>query len=463
MKKRIVEQAALPKRTEKERRRLMSARISAAPAGGSATRTHFSSAFSGGEGCKPSRRRHSPEARCQRSVSSAKGSILVLLLFLALPAYGGAWKLEIMGGKALGSAYAGNAVITEDASSVWFNPAAMTYLDETTLTGGSAFIDLSIEHNDLGTTSLLGQPINGPRVTEGGSFFPVPHGYMVVPVSDRLSFGIGFNTPFGLGTDYGETWVGRYQAVNTELLVYNLNPSVAWRVSEQLSIGGGINIQYADGAFGEMIDFGSIGAVSGLPLVPQQHDGKVEITGDDWMVGYNIGAIWEPIATTRLGATFRSGTTAKIEGPADFVVPPEAEALTGGGVFFQDSEAVAELPMPRTSSLSISHALSPRLKVLGDVTWTDWSEFAQLVIEFDDPTQDPVVQVTDWDDALRVSLGGEYEMTDRWIVRFGVADEPTPVRVTLALVHFDAHRAVGERLAARIERHDLCSHGLPSA
>ena len=353
--------------------------------------------------------------------------MIVLGLLLALPAHAGAWKLEIMGGKALGSAYAGNAVITEDASSVWFNPAAMTYLEETTITGGSAFIDLSIEHHDLGTTSLLGQPISGPRVTEGGSFFPVPHGYAVVPIGERLRFGLGFNTPFGLGTDYGETWVGRYQAVNTELLVYNLNPSLAWRVSDTLSIGGGINIQYADGAFGEMIDFGSIGAVSGLPLTPQRHDGKVEITGDDWMVGYNLGVLWQPLATTRIGATYRSGTTAEIEGTADFVVPPEAELLTGGGVFFQDSQAVAGLAMPQTSSLSVAHELTPRLTILGDVTWTDWSEMDRLVIEFDDPTQEPVVQVLDWDDALRVSLGGEYVLSDRWTVRFGVADEPTPV------------------------------------
>ena len=227
---------------------------------------------------------------------------MLLLLLIAGPAYAGAWKLEIMGGKALGSAYAGNAVITEDASSAWFNPAAMTYLDETTITGGSAFIDLSIEHNDLGTTSFLGEPINGPKVTEGGSFFPVPHGYMVVPLGERLRFGVGFNTPYGLGTDYGETWVGRYQAVNTELLVYNLNPSLAWRVSDELSVGAGINIQYADASFGEMIDFGSIGAISGLPLTPQQHDGKVDITGDDWMVGYNLGMIWRPVSTTKVGS-----------------------------------------------------------------------------------------------------------------------------------------------------------------
>jgi long-chain fatty acid transport protein len=269
--------------------------------------------------------------------------------------------------------------------------------------------------------------MSGSRNQQGGALVAVPHLYYVRPIGERLRFGFGFNTPFGLGTDYGEEWVGRYHAVETSFVLYNLNPSLAWKVSDEFSVGAGVNLQYIDAVFSTMIDFGSIGFVSGLPLAPQQHDGKIEIKGDDWALGYNAGVVWQPLESTRLGVSYRSETHADIEGTARFDVPAEAQLLTAGGNVFQKTGARTSLLMPESWSLNVRHSFTPRLAVLGDATWTRWSKHEKLEIEFDNPLQPPVEQTAEWESGWRTSVGAEYMLSDRLTARAGYAVEQTPV------------------------------------
>jgi long-chain fatty acid transport protein len=368
---------------------------------------------------------HSAVLANEVRMSHMKRLLSALTLFAAVSLHAAAWKLEVQGGRALGSAYASG--MPGDASTVWFNPAGMLLLDRTTVTAGAPVIDLSIEYRDSVSTSLLGQPMTGASTQEGGALVVVPHLYYVRPLGERLRFGFGFNTPFGLGTDYGEKWVGRYQAVETRFVLYNLNPSLAWKINDQLSFGGGINLQYIDAVFSTMIDFGSIGFASGLPLQPQQHDGKVEVTGDNWAVGYNAGVVWQPLAPTRLGVAYRSETRADIEGTARFEVPPEAQLLTAGGSMFQPTGARTSLLMPESWSFNVRHELTSRLTLLGDATWTGWSPHERLTVTFDNPMQPPIEQAADWKDTWRMSAGAEYMLTNRLTARAGYAAEQSPV------------------------------------
>ncbi len=217
------------------------------------------------------------------------------------------WKIQLQGVKALGSSYAGRSVLTDDASAVWFNPACMTGLDgNLTLTAGAPLITYQLLFHDAGSRSVLGQPLQGPATQDGGTTAVVPSIYVVKRLNDRVRLGLGFNAPFGLGTDYGESWVGRYQATQTTLRVFNLNPSVATRVGGGLSLAVGLDVQRSSATIANMLDFGSFGAAAGLPLVPQQDDGRVKFDGTDWAVGWNAGALWKPRSGTRVGVAFRS-------------------------------------------------------------------------------------------------------------------------------------------------------------
>jgi len=121
------------------------------------------------------------------------------------------WKVQLQGVKALGLSYAGRSIILDDASTVWFNPAGMTRLNRRwTITSGAPLISYRLDYTDQGSTSVLGQPLNGPSTANGGRTSPVPHLYVVRKINDRVWTGFGFNAPYGLGSDYGETWAGRY-------------------------------------------------------------------------------------------------------------------------------------------------------------------------------------------------------------------------------------------------------------
>jgi long-chain fatty acid transport protein len=340
----------------------------------------------------------------------------------------GGWKLEVMGAKALESSYAGNAASAEDASTVWFNPAGMTELSgKWTVSAAVPVIDLTIDTRDDGSRSILGQPLTGPRTTGAGKVVMVPSFYAVRRVGGALWAGIGFNTPFGLGTNYDERWRGRYQATETTLLVYNLNPSLAWRVDDRLSVGGGVDVQYSRGVFSEMIDFGSFGAASWLGTVPQQDDGKVRIGGTAWAVGFDLGALWKPCPATKIGLAFHSKTVHDISGPAHFRVPADAEPLTGNGALFRNTNADAPLPMPASVSLSADQGISRNWALLADATWTQWSALRRITIDFDNPSQPRIAQAFDWRDVWRWSLGARYRAGEKWTVRAGAAYEQTPV------------------------------------
>ena len=192
-----------------------------------------------------------------RSVVRTCCGIGLALLCLARPADADGWKIQMQGLKAMGSAYAGRSVLVEDASTIWFNPAGMLKLeDKWTITVGAPVITYQLEFRDAGSRSVLGQPLQGEAVQDGGRTAVVPHVYIVRRIGSRWRAGFGFNAPFGLGTDYGETWVGRYHATETTLTVFNMNPSVAVRLNDRVSIGGGFDLQRSTGTLANMIDFG---------------------------------------------------------------------------------------------------------------------------------------------------------------------------------------------------------------
>ncbi len=358
--------------------------------------------------------------RCRVPVSFAA---VLLLGASASPLHADGWKIQLQGAKALGSSYAGRSVLTDDASAVWFNPAAMTALgDGWTITAGAPVITYQLLFRDGGSRGVLGQPLQG-GTENGGTTAIVPHLYVSKGMGDRARFGFGFNAPFGLGTDYGESWAGRYHATETTLSVFNLNPAFAWRVRRGLSVAAGLDVQRSTATIASMIDFGSIGATLGLPLTPQGVDGRIRFTGSDWAVGWNGGVFWESPHGVRAGASYRSHVGHSLRGTVDFTVPAEAMPLAAG---FADGAAAVSLPMPAELATSVSYPLTRTWLLLGDVTWTDWSRFQSLRVRFDDPARPPLEQAANWDDSLRVAIGTSAHVKD-WVVRAGVAYETTPV------------------------------------
>ena len=333
----------------------------------------------------------------------------------------------------LGNAFAGVAAIANDASTVFTNPAGMTYLSGAQFTLAAHYIDPKADFSNKGSTTANGDPLLGPD-SDGGSVVVVPNLYYVRPVAPNLMFGVGVNVPYGLETHYDDDWVGRYHAVQSELITININPSLAWKLGNHWSVGGGVSLQYANATFSSAIDLGSFCTDLGdgddcdalLDLQPQQDDGFGEQSGDSWALGFNVGLIYALNERSRLGLAYRSQISHTLEGEADFTIPGELSSVLTSNVF-TDVDVDASTTLPETVSLSVYHELSPRLAVMADWTWTRWSRFDELRIEYDNPDQPDTVTTQDWLNSNRYSIGVNYVLNRQWLLRGGVAYDETPI------------------------------------
>ena len=327
------------------------------------------------------------------------------------------------GVKGLGTAFAGGAAAAEDASTIFFNPAGLTRLDRSQALAGINFVFPSARFTNEGSTHLSGQPLAGGQGGNAGRTVLIPYAYLSHRFSDRLAAGIGIFSPFGLKTEYDASWVGRYHAVNSELFTLNINPSVAFRVTDKLSLGAGISAQYLHAELSNAIDFGTIFAALGAPgAVPQGNDGFVTFKADSWSWGYNVGALYEFTRDTRAGIAYRSRVDHTLTGDAFFSGVP-APNPTGR---FVNTGIRADVTLPDSLSVSIWHNFTPELAGMADVTWTNWRTVDELRIRFDNPAESDAVTTLHWKDTFRFSLGAVYA-PGAWTLRAGAAYDQSPV------------------------------------
>jgi long-chain fatty acid transport protein len=295
----------------------------------------------------------------------------------------------------LGNAYAGQAAAATDASTVFFNPAGMTLLPDRQLVLAGHLIKPQAEFS--GSSN-----IGGGDGGDAGGLALVPNGYFAFRLTPDVHLGVGLNAPFGLATEYDSTWAGRTQAIKSELKTININPSIAWKASDAVSLGAGLSIQYGEATLTNLA-----GAY-----------GLATVTGDDYGWGFNLGALWQVNEATRVGLAYRSEVDYTLEGTVTFSAAP-----AGNG------PVTADATMPDSVSLSLFRKLDTRWDLLADLTWTGWSDFDELRIL---RTTGALVGVTpeNWDDTYRLSLGVNYHHSDRMTLRGGLAFDETPVSDT---------------------------------
>ncbi len=331
---------------------------------------------------------------------------------------------------ALGNAFAGGSAVAEDASTIFFNPAGMTQLDSPGLTVGMHLISPQAHFRNQGsqTVSSFGAVPTQGFDADGGVDALVPNFYYVHPVSEDLVVGLGIHAPFGLATDYDDGWVGRYVALRSDLATVNLNPSLAYRLNQRLSIGFGGSAQLVDVELSNAINFAA--AVGAPGIGSTALDGKAVVSGEDWGFGFNAGMLYEVTTKTRVGIAFRSRITHNIDGDAKFYVPGSLQDTPIAAVF-QAQGVKATLTVPETLSLSLFHQATDRLDLMTDVTWTNWSRFEVLDLNFENPaTEASAGRAIEegWQDTFRYSVGLSYRIVNSLKLRFGVAydESPTP-------------------------------------
>jgi long-chain fatty acid transport protein len=342
--------------------------------------------------------------------------------------------------KQVGSAIAGGAASAEDASTIFFNPAGMTRLQGSQVPVGGHIISPSSKFSGSATTNPLlgGAPINGSDGGEAGGSALVPSFYYSHELNNQLWVGVGIGAPFGLATEYDSDWIGRYHAIKSEVMTLNFNPSIAYKVNDKLSLGAGLNIMQATAELSNAVDYSAV-CLSSQPLATcaalglatpgtAATDGHVHIEGDGWGYGINLGLIYEVSPQTRIGAAYRSMVKQETEGDADFTAPTGPIIPAPIAAVLADTDSTAAVDLPASLSLSVTTEVAPKWELMADVTWTQWSSFEELRIEFDNPLKADSVQPENWDDSFKFSVGFNYRHSADWTFRGGIALDQTPIR-----------------------------------
>ncbi|HTZ18671.1 MAG TPA: outer membrane protein transport protein [Dissulfurispiraceae bacterium] len=328
----------------------------------------------------------------------------------------------------LGTAFSGGAAIAEDASTIYYNPAGLTRLSGPQVISGVHVIVPYAQFHNQGSyyMALPGHPlIAGNDGGDAGGAVPIPNFYFSTRINDRLYAGLGINAPFGLQTNYDSGWVGRYHALKSDLMTININPSVAYKVTDQLSVGAGVSAQYIKATLTNAVDFTTI--MTGiLHAYSPQPDGFASLTGDSWGYGYNFGLLYEFTPQTRAGLAFRSKVKQKLTGDVTFAGVPGF--ITSNTPLFQNCSISAFLDLPASASASFVHQFNSQWTVMADITWTQWDSFNELRIKFANPYQPDSVVTTDWRNTFRYSIGAQYAPVDRLTLKTGIAYDQTPIR-----------------------------------
>src|SRR5574338_986423 len=261
----------------------------------------------------------------------------------------------------IGNAYAGSAAVAENASTIFFNPAGMTQLQAREASVGLAAVRPSYEFSNTGSISGV---LSGDGGDAGGWGY-LPNAYLSWALNKDVYVGLGLSAPFGLQTDYDDKWIGAAQAEHFDVMTIDVNPSVAWRVSDKLSLGAGASWQRLE------VDYRR--RVSIVTPATAGTTAKLDAASDAG--GWNLGALWTVSATTRLGFSYRSKVDHELEGDLKI-----GGTLAGFGPALTTGHAKAKVELPDTAIFSVAQKLDNRWEMLGDVSWTGWSSIDKLNI-----------------------------------------------------------------------------------
>jgi long-chain fatty acid transport protein len=349
--------------------------------------------------------------------------------------------------KNLGRANAGTTVAWGDASVVMNNPAAMSNIDKTTFQSDITIIDLTAKFEGSGTTALGAPagPLSGGNGGDPGEATPVPAMAAVFPLSGALegvTLGAGISAPFGLKTEYDPTWMGRYDAVTSDVKIVDLTLSAAFEVNERFSVGIGVIYEHADVTLSKAIDFGTALCAASNPMNcfnpaypfhPQAQDGMIEVAGDSSDIGFLFGMQFRATDNVTVGYAHRSEVHHTLTGTAAFTKPASVTATFGAlNVHaYDDGPIWANLDVPATDTISAQWNVSDGFRLMADVQQTGWSSLQSVDIIRDGGT--PVgSEAFEWKDTMFYSVGGEWDFSDAFTFRAGVGFDETPTN--------DAHR-----------------------
>ena len=331
----------------------------------------------------------------------------VMAVCAASAAHAAGFMLTEQSAGALGRAYAGVGVDGTDISGVYYNPATMTLHPGTQIQAGfvAVGLDLAYEGND-------GSTENGQYNTQA-----IPHGYISHQLTDNMWIGLAMTVPFGMGTEYKDIWSQSDRGISAEVLTFDFNPNVAWKVSDKLSLGAGMSIQYAAADLKKRVQNPAFEQAGGYA--------NSEIDADSLAWGFNIGLMWSPLENLRFGLSYRSQINHNADG--DLTIGDAGsfdKVVVSGDLMTLDASAT--LSAPAWAMATAAWDVNDLLSLYATFRWTNWSSFEELTIETNMAGVGDTIQ-NHWQDAYLFSVGADLRFTNWWTFRAGIGYETSVI------------------------------------
>ncbi|WP_055136638.1 OmpP1/FadL family transporter [Pseudomonas corrugata] len=318
----------------------------------------------------------------------------------------------------MGTGFAGRSSSADDASTVFGNPAGMSRLKREQVSVGAATL---FAKSDISQTrSTFGGQQDGDMVP----VVTVPMGYYVNPIDEHWAFGVGFYAPFGLITDYGSGFAGRYFTNKSEVKTLTFQPTVSYAFNDRVSIGFGPTINRISGELSAMVL---------NPISPGTNDGKLKSKGDDTALGFNAGILVQATDSTRVGMTYHSKVSYHLD---------NAKTKVTGGVFSllgvsgESYDASLDVDTPESVDFSVTQQLNDDWTLYLGSTWTRWSRFKDITIENSglpaalSGTLSSVTEEENWHDTWAHAIGASYQLNKQWVLRTGFSVDQSPTNNT---------------------------------
>jgi len=352
--------------------------------------------------------RYKKEKRSMKQMKLLAGTLGVAAIVAAQSALGAGF--GIYEGSARGNAMGGEVTADPASPSVLYNNAAgMTDLEGTQVEVGVTLIKPR-------ATVSTATPAGGTKTYADSSWWVPPNVYATYQVNDKVWAGIGVFSRFGLGVDYPDGWNGRYNVREVTIQSLDINPSVAYKVNDQLSLAAGLRAEW--------FDFDLKSAIpTGTPFVDPDLD--FHMKGDSWGIGYNLGAYYKATESVSIGLAYDSEIKQDVSGT--YSLPTPMATLSGNGN--------GDITTPGIIRLGTSVQATEKLLVNAGVVYTLWSAYDELGINFSPalppgadgiPVNESVTE-KNWHDAFRWQLGAEYALNEEWDLRAGYTHDRTPI------------------------------------
>ncbi|MCW3479287.1 outer membrane protein transport protein [Neisseriaceae bacterium JH1-16] len=342
------------------------------------------------------------------------------LLFASAAVSAAGFQLNEQSVVSLGRAHAGMGVVGDDLSAAFYNPAGMSLLNGTQAQLGviAAFVD--VDFNGTDTRSSMVKTENQSGSGNSNVAVAIPNAYLVHQVNDRLRLGMAITAPFGLKMDYDDNWIGKNHGSYASIEAIDFNPSLAYQLNEQWSVGAGVSAQYTKADLKQSKDFSPF---NGIPQVDTSKTNG-EVTADGWAYGWNAGVMYSPSKDTHIGLAYRSQIKHSVSGNVTVSGVPSGlvSDAVKNGVFSANSDVT----LPETVTLSAYSKIDPKWGISAAARWTKWSRLQEIRVKTG--LGDDLTLPQNWGNSVFFSLGADYYHSDQWTFRGGLGYETTPIK-----------------------------------